>query len=630
MSEGFDEYDVVAGDPLEEADEEAADRKAQPFVDPDLDLCPVVPLGFTGAKVVFAMPEGELRFELASKIGTMLRTDIFACSAGQTFLTYWRDGEDKFLRDMCTVWFVRKCRQSGLWDTSRPIRSLGVWPGEDAGVVLHIGDEIWRLADRSKAEKLSIITALRTKGGPLYRLRPPAPRPGKKASAADGAWIREILDLWRFEAIGGEGLTGGDVVAGWLMAALLGAVAPFRGHLLVNAMAGGGKSTLVEFVHAVLSALAGDVVNSFSEAGIRNALSEMARPVLLDESEAGSGVNGPGVVEKTLELLRRMSTGTGGNRMMGDIGGGTVSQTAVGAVMLAAINPPKLGSADGTRIVEVRLLPLSGSDLAESVARPALATRADLEAAVAKAKALAPGMLTRALAGAWRYRADVDEMRAALTRDEQDPRTGDLIAMLASGRRLLLFDAPLTSEEADQEVAFWKPLLSQREAAEIVSNPGADCLAHLMAADAGLHVRDRRSSIGELINRWFRDREDYEDVLKAHGLRLFEGAGPDGRLGPWLLVANHHPRLEAIFRGTSWPDWRRTLGYLDGKGPEHRTWPAKKQRFGVGVEQRAIAIPLTPWFADRVVSRMAPGTVPLPRSVSVPPSVPEEVDEWPE
>ncbi|MBW8815579.1 MAG: hypothetical protein JF588_19330 [Caulobacterales bacterium] len=629
--EAFGLGEVIAGDPLEEADD-GADTRIQPFVDPDVQLCPVVPLGFEGGKVVFAMPEGEIRKEPAAKIGTMLRPDIFACAPGQAFLANWRDKEGKFQRELATVWFVRTCRKAGLWDSGRQVRSLGVWPADAAGapggLVLHLGDEVWRLAHRQPAEKLKVIETLRERRGPLYKLRPPAPRPAKPASSADGLWVMDRLALWRFEPIGREGLTGADVVGGWAMAGLLGALAPFRGHCLVNAMAGSGKSALVAFVHALQSALAGDVIDAFSEAGLRNELSGMARPVLLDEAESAPGAHGPGVVERALELVRRMSTGSGGHRVMGDIGGGSISQTAVGAVLMAAINPPKLGPADGSRIVEVRLLPLSGSDLAagETVK---LADRAELQGAIDKAHQLGPALLGRALRGAWRYLADVDELAAAFARAGESPRTADLISMLAAGRRMLLFDAALTPQEADAEVAFWRPLLDQRTAAEIVSNPGADCLAHLMAAESGLHLSNRRETLGGIIQRWVRLEREYDDVLKSNGLKIWEGLGPDGREGPWLLVANHHPRLEAIFRGTVWADWRRTLGYLDGLGPAHRTWPAKKQRFGVGVEQRAIAIPLAPWI-DKPSARMAAGVTPMPRSAAVPAGVPEEDVDWPD
>lgn len=629
MSGGFDGFEGFIARDVEDAEPDT-ERALGAFPDPELSLCPVVPLGFEGGRVVFAMPEGEIRREAAAKIPTMLQTDIFACQAGQSFLTVWRDGEDKFQRTAATIWLVRKCRKAGLWDTSRPIRSLGLWPGEGEEAVLHLGDEIWRLAKGRRAEKVAIIDALREPRGPLYQLRPPAPRPAKPASSADGQWVRDTLDLWRFEAIGAEGLMGSDVAAGWLMAALLGALAPFRGHLLINAAAGSGKTTLVHFIHAVMAALAGDVIDSFSEAGLKNDFAGKARPVLLDETEASPSGNGPGVVERVMELLRRMATGAGGNRVQGDINGGAVTMTAVGAVLMAAINPPKLGPADASRVVEVRLLPLSGADLAEDAPRPAATTRAQLAAAADKAKALAPHMLGRALKGAWRYRADVDEISAAMSRAGADPRTGDLVAMLAAGRRLLLFDGALDAAAADHEVAFWRPLLAQREGAETVSNSGADALGHLMAADAGVHITNRRETLGGLVNRWVRDEREYEDILKGHGLKILDGDAPDGRPGPWLLVANQHPKLAAIFRATPFGDWRRTLAYLDNLGREFRTWSTpNSERFGVGVKSRAIAIPLTPWLEKTPVRRVA-GSGPPPRSTRVPPTVPPEEIDWPD
>ncbi|WP_337186595.1 hypothetical protein [Phenylobacterium sp.] len=627
--DGLDGYETIAADPLEDAGDDA-DTKIVPFIDPDLGLCPVVPLGFLAGKVVFAMPEGEIRQEPARQVGPMLRADIFACAAGQAFLANWRDKEGKFQREQAAVWFVRNCRKAGLWDSSRPLRELGVWPGDEAAdlgphLVLHLGDRIWRVPQKGKAEDLSIFEALRVRRGPLYRLRPPAPRPKKACGSVDGQWVRDWLDRWAFEPIGREGLTGADVVAGWLMASLLGGFAPFRGHLLVHALQGSGKTELMLFVQALLSGLGVEVIDSFSEAGLKNELAGNARPVLIDEAESGADPRGAaGVVEKALELLRRMATGDGGRRKQGDVGGGTVTQTAVGAAMVAGIAPPRLGPADASRFVEIRLLPLRGR----------ATTRADLDAAKSKARALAPALLGRALKGAWRYRADLDAVTAALSQSGETPRSADLLAMMIAGRRLLLFDAPLTEDEAAAEVAFWRPLIAAREATAAVTNAGAQALAHLMSADARIHVRDRPETVGGLLQRWSRMERDYDDVLKAIGLKILEDAAPDGRPGPWLLVANDHPRLESVFRGTHWQDWRRVLGHLDALGEDHATWsPRHPVRFGVGVKVRALAIPLAPWLEIAAPS-MAPGVVPLRPMAAVPPNVPpvvpEEDLEWPD
>ncbi|SFK41962.1 hypothetical protein [Caulobacter sp. UNC279MFTsu5.1] len=607
-------YEPIALAGMEDAPE-GTESLLKGFPNPDVSESPVIPLGFAGAKVWFAMPEGELRSEVASKVGAMLRTDIFACQAGASFLTYWRDRADKFQREPCAIWFVRKCREAGFWDSSRPIRSLGVWPGEAGAVMLHRGDEVWSFASGRKVDKRSIAEMMRVRSGPLYRLAASGPKPGKPCTVEDGAWIRRQFDNWHFEPIGIDGLTGADVMAGWLVGALLGAVAPFRGHLMLNALQGSGKTTLVHLVHALMSALAGPVIDSFSEAGFRSDLSGMARPVLIDEAEGGANAHGgAGVVEQALGVLRRMSTGDGGVRKQVGQDGNVATQTAVGSVMLAAILPPKLGPADGSRIVEVRLLPLAAKEGQD------LASDDDLATIQAKAEALAPKLLARILLGARRYRSDVAMVKAALQRAKESPRTADLIAMLAAGRRLLLHDEPLTPEMADTQARFWRPLLAQRESIEVVTNPGADAFAHLMAASTDQFRNDRRLTIGIMVDRLAAGDREYIGPLKAHGMLFYEDVGPDGRTGPWLIVSNHHPVLEKIFSPTKWQDWRRALSYLDALGPDYQTWPTKQLRYGAGVQQRGLAIPLTP-LLDRLASQA---------SRPVTPSVPEQDIEWQE
>lgn len=617
MSEG---YEIIAQDGLPDAEPDTEHRIGGAFPNPDVSLCPVIPLGFHGAKVSFAMPEGEIRHELASKIGSMLRTDIFACQAGQAFLTHWRDEDGKFQRDLASVWFVRKCREAGLWNSKREERGLGVWPGEAGAVVLHRGLEIWTFPPKGKVEVTGVAEALRNAKGPLYRLRPTAPAPVKGASAGDGLWLRQHLDCWRFEALGVEGLNGADIVAGWLGGAMLGAVAPFRAHLMVDALAGSGKTTLMHFMAAAMAGHEVDVIDSFSPAGLKNELAGQARPVLIDEAESSPGSqHGPGPVEQALTLLRSMSTGMGGTRKQGDIGGGSVTLTAVGAVMMAAISPPRLGPADASRIVELRLLPLVGGG-----SPGPLATDDALEAARLKAQTLGPALLGRALVSAARYKGDVAQVKAALARLGEAPRTADLIAMLAAGRRMLLFDEALTPEAADDEVRLWRPLMQQRETFDQVSNPGADCLGFLFTADSGQHVRDRRQTLGDLVQRWIKKERDYDDALKAHGVKLWEGdpTGQGGAARPWLVVANHHPGLTAIFGRSSWPDWRRSLTHLDALGPEYATRCSKNSEWFGPMKSRALYIPLTPWIESfaRPSGTVGGGTVPA--------TVPEEDDVW--
>lgn len=604
-----DSYQVMAGDDSD------TEKRLGVFPKPPLAECPVVFLGYDGGKVFFAMPQGEIRCELASRIAGMLKTDIFCCEAGQAFLTYWRTSDDdKFAAQLCAVWFNRQCRDAGKWDTRRVMRSLGVWPGDPGEVVLHKGDETLRYRPDGTMVAVSILDSLRATSGPLYRLFPPAPRPGDPASAADGVWVRAQFDMWRFEALGEDGLTGADVLAGWLIGALLGAVPHFRPHLLIRALQGSGKTTLMTLVHALLSSLSGDLINSFSDAGWRADIAGMARPLVVDEAESGKGDGAPGPVEQVLNYLRLMATGAGQNRKMGDVGGGVTSQTAVGSAILAAITPPPLDSALASRVAEIKLLNLNESDLPPDDRQRKMATDDAIAEVTAKAKALAPALLARALTGARRYQADVALMKAALIKAEESPRTADLISALAAGRRLLMTDAPLTPGEAADDVAFWRPLLDRRELTEGVSNPGADLLAHIMAWKTDQHSSDRKLTIGDLVSRWSEndgsvDQAVLISVLKNHGLRLFDGFGPDGRIGPWLIVSNKHPTLTLITAKTQWGDWRSTLEYLDQLGPDYATWPTKRSlKFGMGVQQRGLCIPLAPWLEK--ASRRVPGGVP--------------------
>lgn len=634
--EGFDDEPAPEGGPAEpttsdyakvllETDEEADEtdeRDLGAYPNPDVSECPVVPLGHYGNKVVFAMPEGEIRHEPASKLGQMLRTDIFACVPGVIFLNNWRDKKDKIHRDLATIWLVRKCREAPYWDTNRTTRSLGVWPGDNDAAVLHLGDQVWTFVGRG-VEKRSIVEMMRVRNGPLYKIAPPSPRPAKPAKAAVGEWIRKCLRRWNFEPIGRDGLDGGDILAGWLMGALLGGVAPFRGHVVIYGSHGTGKSTLMKFVHALASALTPELMTSFSDAGFRADISGLARPVFLDEAESSANNHGPGPVEQAVVVLREMSTGEGRRRKQGGgEHGGTTTQTALGAALLGAITPPKLEPADASRFIEIRLRPL----VAPGEDSEPVDLDAEIKAMIAEARRLAPAVFGRAVVEADRYRSDVGMIKAALVRAGERPRNADLLAMVAAGRRLLLHDHALEPADADAELAFWRPLLAQREALELITNVGADALGHLFAHETSVHRDDRKVSLGLMVERLVGGERQYVDMLKGYGLQVWDevdgriwdsdDGGPQGRPGPWLIVANNHPALKRIFDPTRWSDWRRALGMLDDLGPDYATWTTRGLRYGAGLKQRGLAIPLTP-LIDRLSSAATPsrsGAVPVVRS----------------
>lgn len=571
------------------------------FPNPDLDACPVVPLGFDGAHVVFAMPEGELRMEPASKIGALLRTDIFACAAGQGFLANWRDNEGKLQRDLAAVWFVRKCREAGKWDRKRPIRGYGLWPSE-VGPILHAGDQLLQGLGTPACEATSIADALRAGGsGPVWRLlppldwrrpakgrRPPLPQP---AGVDVGKRLREAFGMWNWPELEPGGLSQADVALGWFGQALLAGCSPFRAHLLLTGIRGTGKTTFSKLLHAAASANAGDLQDSFTEAGLRAALAGESRPVFLDEAEPSP--DGAGPVERAFELLRRMSTGDGSARIQSDMGGGVVSQSAIGAVYLGAIYEPKVGDAMASRMVSLRLRPLG----------PAKGGQDErLRAAIEWAREISPSLLARVVREAGRFRADVGRLKDACGQLGLDPRSADLVSVLAAGLRLLLSDEALSAEEAVAEMSGWAALVRARAEAESTLNPGQEALQHLLAHSSGKHWHDRLLTIGECVRRMIEigprteQWSEYEGLLKTLGLKVALNPADSPSPGPWLIVANQHPALQRIFAGSQAQNWRAVLMHLEALGDEYKPVPMKRpERFGYH-KVRALAVPLTPWL----------------------------------
>lgn len=619
--------------PLDQVEDETVDASQRVRKWPQLEESPVIPLGFEDDLMVFVMPEGNIRRAQAKSVPQLLKVDIYVSRDGSAFLQNFmapgKDGSLNFLRDAAATWFNRHCRAMGPYDRSRRERKIGVWPDGISssgapGVALHLGDEIWRVPDpdgpgdhvRPLFETRSVFDALRDRKGPVWVLRPPTPRPEKPCGRDAGQWVRETLDFWRFEAIGSEGLTGADVLAGWLMAALLGAAPPFRGHLLIFALAGSGKTWLTRFLWSLMSVMVEEPITAFTEPGLRAALADEAHAVIIDEAESGTGFEGgPSLIDRALDVLRPMATGDGGNRKMGSTtgDGAARAQTAQGAALLVAIRPARFGPADADRFAEIKLLPL----LAEGGFKPR--DDAEVAAATAKARKLAPALLGRAVHGARRYLADAALIKSALKAEGKLPRTADLVAMLAAGRRLLLFDAPLApGDEVAAELAFWRPLLEERADGEAVSNDGVDLLSHLFAANSGQHHFDRYLKIGELVEMMLEDpdHKGWPKVLAGHGMRLERGGSgawwnnidtrakcPDGH---WLLVANGHPGMKALLKGTEFGDHRRTLSYLEQLGEAHRQESIEGLRFGPGPKRRSVAIPLAPWFDKAVRSTARP------------------------
>lgn len=189
------------------------------------------------------------------------------------------------------------CVREGLFDpATQQLRGRGVWPGEDNRLVCHCGDRLY-FADRA-----AIAAGVRI-GDAIYPARPKIPPPAKEAARPEAVQrVLSWLQLWRFRLP--EGLDGADAGAGeqaagiaplllgWIGLVLLGAALRWRVHALLIGATGRGKTTLQRLIGAIFGPQAVRKTD-YSEAGLRQMLTEEARGLLLDEARSPPAILRP-------------------------------------------------------------------------------------------------------------------------------------------------------------------------------------------------------------------------------------------------------------------------------------------------------------------------------------------------
>ncbi len=182
------------------------------------------------------------------------------------------------------------------------VRSRGVWPDAAGGWVYNAGAFCWYVpADGSKVQQVDNV-----RGDYVYSVGVALPFPADTPlSDEEGGHVLELMRARSWVLPG-----AGDVVAGWMVAAMLAGVMPICPHVWINAPAGTGKTYLKNDIVAVLGSLAVQVEGaSTTEAAIRQRLSGAALPFLADEVEQGDNENAGRNIRKWLDLMRSASYG---------------------------------------------------------------------------------------------------------------------------------------------------------------------------------------------------------------------------------------------------------------------------------------------------------------------------------
>jgi hypothetical protein len=456
---------------------------------------------------------------------------------------------DGFELDEITAFLMRECKKAGLYSSEMSVRRCGVWAEsaiEESGMptlVVHSGDTL--LINGEECPSGDRI------GDSFYEAAPKIAKPADKpATVEQTGYLQETLAMWNFS----RGSLDVKLMTGFIAQALLGAGPKWRVHCMVTAPSGSGKSFLTETIANIMGAGAHEANNNFTEAYLRQSMTNEARCMILDEAEHEEG---GGRVKHVIELLRHMSGGKGSSGGRGGAGGKSQSFKITGCAYMASILHVPLKPQDKNRILHLMLEPFPDNTPPDQVR--------DLEKRMTRLKKLSPAFRRRMIDGWHRYLANFEMYHPAFMQAGLNSRSADHLATLYAAADVFLYDEVARSETivADVRNAAYMIEYLREQASD---NEGVRCLHHLYSSVVDAWKGGDKQTIGQLIAQAVSDNDKAcNKKLGPYGIR-YEVPDYVNNLPGRLIIANTGQGLERVFEGTHWSGgvWSQALGYLGG------------------------------------------------------------------
>lgn len=551
---------------------------ATPEPEPVGDAWPFVMLGFGGDDFYYQPGESGqvMRIGRAAHSGANL-----LALAG---LEWWRLAFPKYNRDgdiigvswqEATSELFRRQYAVGCYDPSR-IRGVGAW-WDDGRPVFHLGD---RLVIQGEAWPI-----LRPPPSQYLYQRLPRRRGPQQAvplTDQEGAELVSLAERFHWEAP-----ASGILLAGWCALAPICGALQWRPHIWLNAVAGSGKSSIMDYYIApLLTDLALHVLNNTTEAGIRQKLRSDALPVVFDEAESNEKQD-DARMQGVLSLARAASSEGRGVTIKGSPSAEVTMFNVRSMFLLSSISTSLKQAADRSRF-SVLVVRIPDHITEEEKRAHWKGLKADLDRAVSDqtGERLVARML--ALVGVVRETAEV--MASVAATELGGARQGDQVGALLAGAWALQNRHVPTPDEA----LAW------------VRNSGVREQSEGQVDERGGDQRDCLETILQAQLRCETGRDGTVTRTVAELLELADGAGsplepvsPDlaaatlGRQGlrvegGELLVSNIAKGVAKLLTGTAWANggWANLLASLPGARRNGMT------RFrGLASATRAVAVP---------------------------------------
>ena len=434
------------------------------------------------------------------------------------------------------------------------LRGRGVWRDAD-GIVYNAGDACFLVLPDGRMERVDGV-----REPYIYDAGAPLIHPADDAlTDEEGARLVDFFTArpWVLPC-------AGELVAGWMVCAVLAGVLPYRPQVWVNAPAFTGKSALKrDMLRALGGKGDGEEVagghavqlegGDTSPAAVHQKIGHDALPVVFDEAESSGGERRARNMEGLLALVRSAATSGDVGLSKGGADGTAKNYMLRCCFLLFSIANNLDRAADTSRFLVLRLSPLM-----DDAAREAMWQRQEAARTMTQGEGFTPRLFTRLLRAVPVLLDNARTIRAHLMAAGHNARRAELLGYLLAGAHALAKRGAVT----DEDKAHAAEVAQAVEEGQERESDTQRCLDTLLGHSVMFHgVQKSVARLCQMVRDAgagnVDDAADARDALAALGLEWKD------RLNA-LQVNPAAPGLLKVYERSDWPTAKITPVLAEG------------------------------------------------------------------
>jgi putative DNA primase/helicase len=444
-------------------------------------------------------------------------------------MTYWETLYPKQNSDFdvksATNDLMKQARLKGFFNESL-VRGVGVWPN-----CVNTGTNLW-LEGRS-------IALHATKDRYIYKIGEKISPPDSKLLSVDeGIKLQKALSALSWSRTGCA-----ELFAGWLVLAPMCGSLNWRPHIWLTGSSGVGKSYLMSKLIDKVLPFRVFFNGATTEAGIRQEIGCDAKPLIFDEFETDDEKSGERV-KVILELFRQASSETQGKIVKGSASGQSIAYQPRFCALVSSIRVNLTTEADKNRFTVCEL------------ARSESNRFGVVQSAFGE---IMEGFSQRLFNRTYKLFPVIEQNIKTLSTmigQKYNQRFGDQYGTLLAGYASLNGENALSKKEAEGllgNVDFdgFSDVINETDE--------SDCEEHLFKTRISVDVgfgRQEKTLLELILTKKVVTGGDTQTALAQYGITLKDSD---------IFVAQSHPELRKIFRGTKWfGGWSKSLARISG------------------------------------------------------------------